>query len=337
MPGMSGNENDRADPYRYRVREAEKSPSVMMYNVKQNEVLRKNLDYLETSKRMVVNRITINQKLTFIAYKKRLNKAKIAHAKLMGDKKTERELRAKSADNNKLIVSNGLTREDEEALRNIWRTGKPAPTLRESMGLSRTEARSNSVTKSLTASPPPTATAGQSDKRKINKSITDSKFRDGVLEGAEIPGSGTTEEGKAIAIGGATQMQPQPQKMAKISVDNRVLFRPKTVGGTPKMEANGKEIDRTMKLPMRNRQVKSCDVTNVKLRKSAWVGKPKESRNKSNSELEANPFRLNIFEEDTRPSLLELHKDRVQSADFPQRIKTFLGSMERFKLDRKYV
>ena len=331
------NENERADPYRFQVREAEKSPVVLMYNMKQNEVLRKKLDFLESTKKTVVNRITINQKLTFIAYKKRLNKAKLAHAKLMGDKGEERDVRASGMKNsNKYVGVNGLTQEDEEALRNIWKTARPPPNLRESMGLARTVAKSPSgksmfgTTTYNISTPEPTVVSWS------RPSTGFSKIR---LPGS--PGSDDEDEVfdevKEVAKGGdnATKNVEKSSKQ-RVKFGDQVDKNNNEYGlSSGSVKTLGGRSTNTVKLAW-NQSSRGYAVT--KHRNS--VSKPGSAVTLDKGEDQQTNGRPdtttpNIFEKDDRPTLLDVHRDRVKSADIPGRIDKLLDTMSPYMLDKR--
>lgn len=45
----------------------------------------------------------------------------------------------------------------------------------------------------------------------------------------------------------------------------------------------------------------------------------------------------NIFEEDTRPSLLDVHRDRVRHADYEKQVNALCSAMEPFRVDKEKV
>ena len=118
---QEGDTNDQV--YRYQVREAEKSPTVVMYNVKQKMLLDKQISFLEKSKKMVVDRISVNQKVMFSTFNRRLNSAKINQARLSGDVKKQREVRVQASKQSRF----GLSAEEEDILRKIWKSGSQRP------------------------------------------------------------------------------------------------------------------------------------------------------------------------------------------------------------------
>lgn len=75
---------------------AERSPAVISANLKENMFLQKKLVVLKRSERSIVHQIRVDQKVMYTRFQARLACSKLAHARLMGQKALETQLREKS-------------------------------------------------------------------------------------------------------------------------------------------------------------------------------------------------------------------------------------------------
>ncbi|KAH3847967.1 uncharacterized protein LOC127873763 [Dreissena polymorpha] len=75
---------------------AERSPAVISANLKEDMLLQKKMVVLNRSERSVVHQIKVDQKVLYKRFQARLVRSKLAHARLLGQRELERELRARN-------------------------------------------------------------------------------------------------------------------------------------------------------------------------------------------------------------------------------------------------
>ncbi|WAR19018.1 hypothetical protein MAR_000856 [Mya arenaria] len=75
---------------------AERSPSVISANLKEGMLLRKKLIVLDRSERAIVHQIKVDQKVLYKRFQARLTRSRLAHARLLGQRDVQRELRSKN-------------------------------------------------------------------------------------------------------------------------------------------------------------------------------------------------------------------------------------------------
>ncbi|XP_045187289.2 uncharacterized protein LOC123545076 [Mercenaria mercenaria] len=75
---------------------AERSPAVISANLKEDMLLQKKLVILNRSERSVVHQIKVDQKVMYKRFQARLTCSKLAHARLMGQRELQMQLRAKT-------------------------------------------------------------------------------------------------------------------------------------------------------------------------------------------------------------------------------------------------
>jgi len=90
---------------------AERSPAVISANLKEGMILNRKLVVLNRSERAVVHQIKVDQKVLYKRFQARITRSKLAHARLLGQRDVQRELRSKNlGDLNTNIV--GASEED---------------------------------------------------------------------------------------------------------------------------------------------------------------------------------------------------------------------------------
>lgn len=75
---------------------AERSPAVISANLKEDILLQKKLVVLNRSERSVVHQVKVDQKVMYRRFQAKLTCSKLAHARLMGQRQLQRQLRAKN-------------------------------------------------------------------------------------------------------------------------------------------------------------------------------------------------------------------------------------------------
>ncbi|ELT94273.1 hypothetical protein CAPTEDRAFT_213999 [Capitella teleta] len=257
---------------RRKLVESERTQWMVMSAWKAREMLKKEHQLLDNHKELVVGRITLNQRITYKRFKHKLDHSKITHAKIMGDKKTVQELKAK-ARANEFNTNFGLDPVDEEVLEKIWSSSKKKKTSSETQsnasdcGMRRSSARPQRPT-SVTV-PRPTPQANQVERPRTS---------------------------------------PAPRY---ISTGQHSL--PKSVQWESDEENEGDEEDHDV--------FEECEIK----------GKLSRPKFKKTRPISAPPQSGNIFSEgDQGPTLLEIHKERIKSAGYENRVKGLCGRMQAF-------
>lgn len=75
---------------------AERSPAVISANLKEDMLLQKKLVVINRSERSVIHQIKVDQKVMYKRFQARLTCSKLAHARLMGQRELQMQLRAKT-------------------------------------------------------------------------------------------------------------------------------------------------------------------------------------------------------------------------------------------------
>ncbi len=104
-----------------KVLESERSTAMVLSKWKQDLMLSKNLKLLDSSMQLVVNRITLNQRLMLKQFKRKSRQADLRFAYIMGDKDKQAELRG--GDDILLggrLNTNVNNPDDEDLLEKIW-------------------------------------------------------------------------------------------------------------------------------------------------------------------------------------------------------------------------
>ena len=279
-------------PRKIKVVESEKSTGVVHANWKQKEFLHKNVQLLNRSEKMVTSRITLNQRLTYKKYKQKLYRAKLNHARLVGDKAAERELRGNS-DRFTFNTNYGLDPEDEEVLQKIWSRSSPTPS---------------------NVRPQTSPQRIQDDARPMSRgksAMSVSRGAPRARPGTTLPDISRDKRGQYIATGGLGPVPPG-------SIDN---------GSVCSLDGDEEE-----ECPPPNRP-KTAHFAGILPTKNN-PGRPPP---RPMTTLPEAPQAPTIFEEDTRPSLLDVHREKIHSANYEGRVKTLCTKMQPFVVSKDYL
>ncbi len=111
-----------SDYHRIEVVDSEKSPKLLMTNFKEQMVLDKNIHMLDKSKKIVMNRIKIDQRVLYKRFQKKLNQSKLFHAQITGNKESEKELLRRNSLS--LNTDVGVKDDSDDVLKKIWQVSE---------------------------------------------------------------------------------------------------------------------------------------------------------------------------------------------------------------------
>ena len=102
----------------YKVKEVEKSPKLQMINYKEQMLLEKQLQLIDKSKQIVKTGIKADQKVTYKRFQHKLRQSQLSHARLNGDKAREKELLKRSSF---IFNTNSGHSKEDDILKHLWR------------------------------------------------------------------------------------------------------------------------------------------------------------------------------------------------------------------------
>ena len=328
-------EGDAADQvYRYQVREAEKSPMVVMYNVKQNMLLDKQISFLEKSKKIVVNRISVNQKVMFSAFNRRLKTAKMNQARMAGDIKKRQTLSAQSSQQSRF----GLSPEEEDVLRRIWKAGA----LRSSEISSSSTSLDISNTLCLSADDKPAEGQRENEHlrqiRRLKPTSAVTPRREAQVNAARVRSKSAAPTLSSRKSGPDQTSTSATSEHARIKQVRIRTPNAPTASDDDQHDAYRDEIDGDARSVASNTQPQHPQNFEIK-RGQSFTYKLRDPRAVETRDRlkRSGSFALARERRQCAPSLLELHKKKAGASDVMTRMHTLLDSMRSYSHDQDRI
>ncbi|XP_074651813.1 uncharacterized protein LOC141906422 [Tubulanus polymorphus] len=107
-----------------KVTDSEKSPAIYSTNWKEQVLLKRRLADIERTKMTVAQRITLDQRIMYKRFQQKRFHSELTHARVMGDKESERSLRENSAYN--FNTNCGINEEEDSILQKILQRRPPS-------------------------------------------------------------------------------------------------------------------------------------------------------------------------------------------------------------------
>ena len=334
----------------------EKSQTVYSANWKLDTMLQKNLQMLDVCKHRVSHRISMDQKIANKRFQTKLHRSKVTHARMTGNKELLRELIHR--DNHNFNTSVG-GRDDKYTVK-ISPTHTPNQQLPEETIYRKTLKYGNG--KGFRPAATPVVVVEADDNNTIQGSTAVYRQGEAVVCERKRPSSSVSITPRTITKRPATAFaRPKHQLQSTLQVDTKMdtgQMNEQYVNHEPDDTSQGihvKTSNRHLRIrpktampglskttydkPNRPNTALARPPDGKHLKAPSPVGQnSSQTRANSATQRRRTPCKQkhtmpSIFGEDKRPTLLDLNKERLVRANFPDRVKNFAGTLKDLQTD----
>ena len=325
-----------------KVVDSERSAGLWMTRKKDQAILNKNLQLLDKNEKTVVNRITVSQKVVHKRFQWKVYQTKLAHARIVSDRDLERSVRKTHTMALNTNVGNDDEEEEGNMLKKIWSHGRywidgvrkgrirdTAPLVfdnnRTGQQLSRAKsagARVGQTTPTRDKIPPRPYTA-------VSIAQATPPVRAATAEGIlpKVRIETKSAKGEYIRTSGqgyATEYDPSDHHITIPGEDYELSD----------LDDIDEDPDDTPRQKPRSKSAKAGGgFLNVIIKDNDRSSRSKSA--KAKSDVTADKTRPSIFQEEERPpTLLEIQRERVKSANYEKKVNSFCDVIKPYRTDR---